>query len=409
MVYDFVAVGGGAAGYFGAIAFAESAPGSRAVILEKSGRVLDKVRISGGGRCNVTHACYEPMPLTAHYPRGEKSLIGPFHRWSAGDTVDWFEAHGVTLKTEEDGRLFPVTDDSVTVIECLERAADELGIEVRRRCEVESLRPGDDRWTVTPKEGPSLESRSVLLATGGTRNRAGERLAGAVGHTLVPPSPSLFTFRIDDPRLEGLAGLSVDDVEAWVPGTSLRARGPCLVTHWGLSGPAILKLSAWGARELGERDYRFDVAVRWCGESSAEEIEERLVAARESAPKRRVRSGIETVRLPARLWRRLVERAGIAEDTTWSNLPRQQRRALGALLAESTFAVRGKSLNKEEFVTAGGVSLDEVDFRTMESRVAPGLHFAGEVLDVDGITGGFNFQAAWTTSRIAGEAAARRS
>ncbi|MDF1825743.1 MAG: NAD(P)/FAD-dependent oxidoreductase [Verrucomicrobiales bacterium] len=408
VAYDFIAIGGGAAGFFGAIAFAEARPGSRVAILEKTNSVLGKVKISGGGRCNVTHACFEPKPLTTRYPRGERSLIGPFHRWGAADTVEWFESRGVKLKTEADGRMFPVTNLSDTIIDCLMDAAEDAGIEILFRTDVESLVSDKSGIILHLAGGGDLEARSVLLATGGVRNGAGQKLAGALGHTIIPAAPSLFTFKIDDSRLKDLAGVSVASVKAKIPGTALRSEGPCLVTHWGLSGPAILKLSAWGARELSRCDYRFEVVIDWTPGLRSEALDETLSQMREASPRKRISSGVEGLTIPSRLWQKLVSAAGIDQTTTWSNLLREQRRALVSQLTASTFRVEGKSTNKEEFVTAGGVELKEVNFKTMESKVVPGLHFAGEVLDIDGITGGFNFQAAWTTSKIAGESAAQR-
>lgn len=408
--YDFAVIGGGAAGFFGALAFAQSAPGSRVAIFEKSGSVLGKVKISGGGRCNVTHACFDPRALTANYPRGGKSLIGPFHRWGSADTVAWFESCGVKLKTEADGRIFPVSDSSETIISCLFAEAAKLGVEVLLRSGVEAIRPlADGGFSLALADGGERVAGAVLLASGGVRNGAGQRLAGALGHEVIPAAPSLFTFKIKDPRIEGLAGVAVRSVAASVPGTRLQATGPCLITHWGMSGPAILKLSAWGARELAEREYRFELLMDWTNGRRPGEIDLLLQEKREHSPKKRVGGGLDGTAgfsLPARLWLRLVSAAGIGEATTWSSLSRDSRRKLVEELTSSRFAVEGKSTNKEEFVTAGGVHLKEVNFKTMESRLVPGLYFAGEVLDIDGITGGFNFQAAWTTSRIAGESAA---
>lgn len=406
--YDFVAVGGGAAGFFGAIAFAEAAPGSRVAVLEKSGEFLQKVRISGGGRCNVTHDLHDPRELVDRYPRGRKSLIGPFHRWMVGDTIDWFAQRGVELKTEEDGRMFPVTDDSATVVACLVEAAQQAGVEMRDHCPVESLRRVEGGWELDCGRAGLVRSRSVLLATGGIRNGAGTQLAGLLGHEIVSAAPSLFTFRISDPRIEDLAGVSVPEVVTEIPALGLRSDGPLLITHWGMSGPAILKLSAFGARELADRDYRFEAVIRWLGGRREQEVEDLLTQARERSPKRFVRSPVDGIDLPARLWQRLVEAAGIGEETTWANLTKAERSALVQQLAGGSFSVDGKSMNKDEFVTAGGIALGEVDLRRMESRLHPGLFFAGEVLDVDGVTGGFNFQAAWTTAKIAGEAAAER-
>ncbi len=404
--YDFVSIGGGAAGFFGAITFAEKVPGARVLILEKSSTVLGKVKISGGGRCNVTHACIEAKRFASFYPRGERNLIGPFHRFGAQETMDWFQARGVALKTESDGRIFPVSDDSQTVIDCLMDATRDFGIEVRYQSEVDRLCRSGERWLVDLKDGSTVSSRFVLLATGGTRNNAGVRLAGTLGHEIVPAAPSLFTFKIPDRRLEGLSGISVENVIATIPGTKLRSDGPCLITHWGLSGPAILKLSARGARELADKDYQFEVVINWCGSQTCEVVEMLLLAARETSPKKRVRSGLPTISLPARLWNRIAEDSGIAAELTWSNLTKEARHRLAVELTGSRFRVQGQSLNKDEFVTAGGIALKEIDFKTMESRRTPGLYFAGEVMDIDGVTGGFNFQSAWTTARIAGESAA---
>ena len=403
-IYDLIVIGGGAAGYFGAISAAEGAPWSRVLILEKTGEVLTKVKISGGGRCNVTHACFEPGELVRYYPRGGKSLIGPFHRWDAADTAEWFTDRGVKLKTESDGRMFPVTDDSRTIINCLERAAETSGVETCLKAEVEGLEYDEGNWKIELKSGKQLQSRAVLLATGGTRNNAGVKLAGDLGHTLVAAAPSLFTFKINDSRLEDLAGISVAQATASIPAIKTRTEGACLITHWGLSGPTVLKLSAHGARELAELDYQFEVIINWCGLNEPQLLEI-LAHSRAESPKKRVRSGVSDLPIPGRLWQRLVDHAQIGEDITWANLSKAGRHALVRNLLACRFKVDGKSMNKEEFVTAGGVDLKEVNFKTMESRVHAGLFFAGEVLDIDGVTGGFNFQAAWTTARIAGESA----
>lgn len=405
--FDLVVVGGGAAGFFAAITAAETTPGLRVVILEKAPTVLGKVKISGGGRCNVTHACFDPRELAERYPRGGRSLIGPFHRWGPGDTVDWFESHGVTLKTETDGRIFPVSDDSQTVIDCLIGIAEAAGVRIWTRCEVADAEPKADEtgegWIVHLADGRFLEAGAVLVATGGVRGGIGAEIANGVGHRVEPPAPSLFTFKIpNDPRLVDLSGISVPMAEASVPGTKLRERGPILITHWGLSGPAILRLSSWGARELQERDYQFEVVIDWSGGRPRDQIEKELIASREAHARAMV-VGRPSFGLPSRLWQRLVGFAGIAADQRWSNLTRDERQALGEAIGVSRFTVCGKATNKDEFVTCGGVSLKEVDFKTLESRLVPGLFFAGEVLDIDGITGGFNFQSAWTTGRLAGE------
>ena len=406
--YDFLSLGGGAAGFFGAISFAEEMHGGRVAILEKGKDVLGKVKISGGGRCNVTHACFEPKPMSTHYPRGEKSLIGPFHRWGVGDTVDWFESRGVKLKTESDGRMFPTTDLSQTIIDCLTGEAESLGVEIRVGAEVERIERTDRGWTVSLRNGGQLETGAVMLSTGGIRNGAGSRIASSVGHTVKEAAPSLFTFKISDDRLEGLSGISVPNVVARIRSEKLMAEGPCLVTHWGLSGPAILRLSAWGARALAEREYRFEVEIDWTGGNSAERAETLLFSARESHPRKKIFNGIATLPIPARLWQSLACAAGIDSGMTWANLGKEARKRLAMHLVASRFSVSGKSMNKDEFVTAGGVELKEVDLRTMESKIAEDLYFAGEVLDIDGITGGFNFQSAWTTARLAGTSAARK-
>lgn len=368
--------------------------------------MLGKVKISGGGRCNVTHACYEPIPFTKHYPRGERNLIGPLHRWGATETIDWFRRRDVELKTEPDGRMFPTTDRSESVIAALEGAAREQGIEVLTKHEIEEASRVDDHFQIGCKNGTIFTADSLLIATGGVRSSVGANMARAFGHSVVPAAPSLFTFKIDDPRLEDLSGISVENVEISVSGTKLNSSGPLLITHWGLSGPAVLKLSAWGARELKGMEYSFEIAVNLLPSLSFDQVDRVLLEARDSFPKKRIRSGLPAISLPGRLWQRLVEFSEISEDTTWSGLSKVSRRALANQLSNARFQVEGKSMNKDEFVTAGGVGLREVDFKTMQSRLVPALYFAGEVLDIDGITGGFNFQSAWTTGRIAGESAA---
>ena len=433
--------GGGAAGFFAAIAAAEQ--GASVTVLEKTSRFLDKVRISGGGRCNVTHACFDPGEFATRYPRGGRALRSPFLKFSAADTVAWFESRGVKLKTEADGRMFPVTDSSQTIMDCLMHAARAAGVKLRLNCDVERvagsvtggfeltivnkrsspsppLEEGGVRRPLqinerTPRPGPLPALRGegeitagekiicdrLLLATGGCRAAAAGQLAVSLGHTLEPPVPSLFNFHIESPWLRSLAGISVGAVEVSVPAASLRERGPTLVTHWGLSGPAILRLSAWGARAVHGMNYRFPLFVNWLPGLSAEKVAREFQARRGASGARLVVNG-PLAPLPARLWEQLVLAGGIARDTRWSVLTRSQTHALAQQLARTEFSVTGKSLNQDEFVTCGGVRLGELNFKTMESRICPGLHFAGELLDIDGITGGFNFQAAWTTGWIAG-------
>jgi predicted Rossmann fold flavoprotein len=401
-----IVVGGGAAGFFAAIACAEAAPGAEVTLLEKGSHFLTKVRISGGGRCNVTHACSDPRELTTRYPRGDRALIGAFHRFQASDTVVWFEARGVKLKTENDGRLFPVTDSSQTIIDCLIRSASQVGVTLRANCGAERVeRCAEGGFKVMLTGGETLECDRLLLATGGCRAEAAGRLAVSLGHTLEPPVPSLFTFHVEVPWLRGLAGVSVEGVEASVAGTRLSERGPLLITHWGVSGPVILRLSAWGARELHALDYTFPLRVNWLPHLNGKAITAEFQSRRETqGAKLIVNAPIPP--LTARLWEQLAAAAGVQREARWASLTRPAQLQLIRQLTQTELRVTGKSLNKDEFVTCGGVRLDEVSFKTMESRVCPGLHFAGELLDVDGITGGFNFQAAWTTGWIAGRAMA---
>lgn len=406
-----VVVGGGAAGFFAAITCAEvsSAAGIpvEVVLLEKSPHYLAKVRISGGGRCNVTHACFDPRTLTSHYPRGGRALIAPFHRFQPADTVTWFESRGVKLKTEKDGRMFPVTDSSDTVINCLMREARSAGVILTPSCSVDRVtkHPDQDGFNLALSNGTDFACDRLLLATGGCRGTGARELAASLGHNLEPPVPSLFTFHIDTLWLRELAGVSVDPVEASVPGTKLRERGPLLATHWGVSGPVILRLSAWGARTLHELDYQFPLHINWLPDLPHEALVAELQSRRESQPSGFiVKTPIRPI--PSRLWEQLVLAAGITPEIRWAAFPRQSLQRLVQQLTRTEFQVTGKSSNKAEFVTCGGVRLSEVDFKTMESRIVPGLHFAGELLDIDGITGGFNFQAAWTTGWIAGHAMA---
>lgn len=404
----FVMVGGGAAGMFAAIACAEAAPQAEVTVCEATAQLLSKVRISGGGRCNVTNACLEPAKLVEGYPRGGRELLGPFTRFGPRETVAWFSERGVALKAEADGRMFPTTDDAATVIDCLVGAAARAGVRLRTRCGVRSIRPalaGRNGFAVELLGGETIAADRVLIATGGTRGAAGTTMAQELGHTVEPQVPSLFTFHIGDERLRGLAGVSVADARVAVPGTNLRADGPVLVTHWGLSGPAILRLSAWGARILHAAGYQFKLTVHWAPPLALPQIRELLAAERREHPRRQVATA-NPFGLPGRLWERLAGAAGFGPSAVWAGAANSGLDALAGQIGRAEFLVTGKSLNKEEFVTCGGVRLREVDFATMESRIRPGLHFAGEVLDLDGITGGFNLQAAWTTGWHAGRAMA---
>lgn len=398
-------IGGGAAGFFAAIACAETDPSNDVAIYERGPQFLTKVRISGGGRCNVTHACFDPRAFTEQYPRGQRALISPFHRFSASDTVAWFESRGVKLKAERDGRMFPVTDSSETIVDCLTSEARTSGVKLftRRGIERVTTRPGGGFQL----HGANLavECDRLLMGTGGCRAAGSTQLMESLGHTVTPPVPSLFSFHVPSSWLRRIPGISVADVEVSVLDTRLRERGPLLVTHLGVSGPVILRLSAWGARILHERNYQFAIRINWLPGTGEEECRRLLLAQRESHPNRRVINA-PLGSLPVRLWEQLAAVAGVQPETTWGRLTREQAKSLARAVTRTELEVHGKSLNKEEFVTCGGVSLREVDFKTMESRIVPGLYFAGELLDIDGITGGFNFQAAWTTGWIAGKAMA---
>lgn len=395
-------IGGGAAGFFAAITCAENHPNCRVTIFERGKNVLEKVRISGGGRCNVTHACFDPRELVKNYPRGARELLGPFTNFGPEQTVAWFEQRGVRLKTEADGRMFPSTDDSQTIVDCLCRSAQTAGVRVRtstRIDQIECVRTDaasdvKTQWRI----GTELFDR-VMLATGSS-NTAWEWLR-ELGHSTVPPVPSLFTFNTKDTRLRDLAGVSVPSAYLRIPGTKLTATGPLLVTHWGLSGPAVLRISAWGARVLHEMGYKFPLEINFLEEKSPQNPAEWLNPIKQEYAKKTV-AAHTPLSLPNRLWQRLVEAADIPAERRWADLSKAETQALFAQITAAKFQVTGKSTFKEEFVTAGGVSLKEVDFKTFQSRICPNLFLAGEVLDVDAITGGFNFQAAWTGGWLAG-------
>ena len=400
-----VVIGGGAAGFFAAITCAE-ALGARGTVtlLEATQHPLAKVRVSGGGRCNVTHNCFDPAELAKRYPRGGRELLGAFHRWQPRDTLEWFAQRGVSIKAEADGRMFPVTDDSATIIDCLQRAAKAAKVEIRIGASVKSIQRADGKFTLSLAH-VTLAADRVILACGGGAAAGGHGLAASLGHTIEPPVPSLFTFNIRHRLLAELSGLSVEDAAVWVDGLKLRERGPVLITHTGLSGPGILKLSAWGARLLAERGYQFPLKVSFIPASEPAKVATGLADLRVREPRKQVTTW-NPFGIPARLWERLVEVAGVPTDMTWANLSAAHAQALVGWLTAAELPVTGKSTHKEEFVTCGGVRLREVDFKTMESKLTPGLYFAGEVLDIDGVTGGFNFQAAWTTGWLAGRAAA---
>ena len=399
-------LGGGAAGFFAAITCAEALGKAGSVTLfEATPHLLAKVRISGGGRCNVTHSCFEPAELVKKYPRGGRELLGAFHRFQPRDTIEWFAGRGVATKTEEDGRMFPTTDDSATIVDCLMSAAARAGVTIRLSTAVRSAIKQGETFQLTLGTGSVEEFERVIVATGGNKSSGGLAIAESFGHSIVVPVPSLFTFHITDPRLVDLAGISVENAVVTAPGTKLKTDGPVLITHAGLSGPGILKLSAWGAREFAEKSYAFPIAINWIPPHTRDTLVKTLSVVREQNARKQVTT-FSPVAMPQRLWERFVIAAGIPTTTPWAHVSNPSLQTLATQLTAAEFKVDGKSMFKDEFVTCGGVKLSEVDFKTMESRKITGLHFAGEVLDIDGVTGGFNFQNAWTTGYLAGTACA---
>lgn len=393
--FDIIIVGGGAAGFFTAINIVEKNPKLKVAILERGTEVLSKVRISGGGRCNVTHACFEPNELVKFYPRGEKELRGPFHQFCSGDTIEWFEKHGVELKIEADGRMFPVSNSSQTIIDCFLKATQKLGITILTGQSVQSIFKKDNFWKIETQNENYLGEK-LILATG-SNPKIWEMLQ-TFGHVVVSPVPSLFTFNIKDSRIKELPGVAAQ-VTIKVKDTKLTSTGPLLITHWGMSGPAILKLSAWGARTLHDKNYQFTILVNWLNDVGANDAEKILKDLKQEHAKKAV-SKKSPFDFPNRLWESLVLASGIETETKWADLSKIQLQNLTNQLTNGTFQVNGKSTFKEEFVTAGGIDLKEINFKTMESKLHENLYFAGEIMNIDAITGGFNFQNAWTSSFI---------
>ncbi|QNJ97152.1 BaiN/RdsA family NAD(P)/FAD-dependent oxidoreductase [Constantimarinum furrinae] len=404
--FDILIIGGGAAGFFTAINTAELNPNVSIAILERGKEVLTKVRVSGGGRCNVTHAQFIPKELSQNYPRGEKELLGPFHTFMTGDTIAWFSNRGIELKTEEDGRIFPASDSSQTIIDCFESEAQRLGVSVLKGHSVKNIKKENDTWSLITSEG-TFEATKLVVASGSNTKVWGilERL----GHSMVTPVPSLFTFNIDDERIKDLPGLSTSASVSVMDHRGkvvLESDGPLLITHWGMSGPAILKLSAWGARILNKLDYQFTIKVNWMEMASKDEALEYLKTAKQQFGRKTV-SKRPHFDLPKRLWQSLVHASGIEETMKWADVTSAELKLLSKQLTEAEFKVVGKSTFKEEFVTAGGVELKEVNFKTFESKLHKNLYFAGEVLNIDAITGGFNFQNAWTGGYMVAHALAQ--
>ncbi|GAA3617064.1 NAD(P)/FAD-dependent oxidoreductase [Flavivirga amylovorans] len=394
--YDVIIVGGGAAGFFAAINIAEQNPSLKVAILERGKDGLQKVKISGGGRCNVTHAEFIPSELVQNYPRGEKELLGPFHRFMTGDTMEWFEKRGVPLKIEDDGRMFPESNSSQTIIDCFLKEAQKNGVEVLYNHSVKSIKKKQDLWELETIEG-GFASKKVLIATGS--NPKIWSLLENLGHSISQPVPSLFTFDIRDPRIKDIPGVVAQNVTVKVIDSHLESEGPLLITHVGMSAPAILKLSAFGALELAKRDYKFQIKINFIKQDFKDCLVDLKELKQELAKKTVIK--FTQYELPKRLWQQLVLASDISMTTTWADINKQQLEALALQLTEAMFKVTGKSTFKEEFVTAGGINLKEVNFKTFESKLCEDLYFAGEILNIDAITGGFNFQNAWTGAYIA--------
>ena len=396
-------IGGGAAGFFSAISLAQKNPDADISIYDSSKQFLRKVKISGGGRCNVTHSCFEPKELAQFYPRGEKELKGAFYTWQPRDTVDWFEDRGVQIKTEDDGRMFPLSDNSQSIIDCLHRQVIKNGVGLCDGVGVKSLLYEEEKFTLGFSNGMSKRFDRVCVATGSMKSSSLTRSLEKLGHTIEPLAPSLFAFDIKDERLTELAGIAVKNASVCILPKGKIQTGPVLITHRGLSGPAILKLSAWEARQLNELNYEFQIELNWLGNSNESDLKNIFSRYRNQHGQQFIRKKVFES-LPKRLWEKILKHLKINESMQWAQLPKKIETRLIRELISTRFQVSGKTMNKEEFVTCGGVSLKEVNFKKMESRIIPNLYFAGECLDYDGITGGFNFQGAWTTGYVAGTA-----
>ena len=402
MIYDYIIIGGGAAGIFSAICAKEAFSNARILILEKSSQVLSKVKISGGGRCNVTHHCYDPKELIKNYPRGHLELLSPFMRFSCKDTVKWFENKGVELKVEADGRMFPVSNNSQTIIDVLLREASKYGIDFQFQSALVGLEKNKDKFELHLSNGKSIEALYCCLACGGMSKESSFDWLCQLGHTIIKPVPSLFTFNCPGHSLTGLMGVVVPMVKVKISGTKLEQTGPVLITHWGLSGPAVLRLSAWGARLLQEKEYQFTIQLNWLeGEGwNSASVLSYFEKQRQEHPSQQLTNS-RMFQLPQRLWDYFLNESGIAPQTRFADLKKKDENKLIKLLTDMVMDVSGKTTFKEEFVTAGGIDCAEIDATTMQSKLVPGLYFVGEIMDVDGITGGFNFQHAWSSGYLA--------
>jgi len=403
---EIAIIGGGAAGFFTAVNAARQNPQLVITIFEKSREVLSKVRVSGGGRCNVTHHCFDPEMLSKHYPRGEKVLRWSFEQFQAKDTVEWFENRGVKLKAEEDGRMFPTTDDSQTIIDCLMSDARKYGVKIRAKTKVDAVVPeADGGFQLSIHKGNPEYFDRVVVATGGYNREKAYGWLKTLGHSVHSPVPSLFTFNFREKTLSDLAGISVENAHVKIEELPFEEAGPVLITHWGLSGPAVLKISAWAARDLHDLEYRFHALVNWVHPLNEHETREELIKLRDKNARKTV-SKQDQFSFPNRLWDRFLELSGIKTDKRWADLSNKEIHDLTQTLFRSRYNIQGKTTYKEEFVTCGGIPLNEVNPDTLESKIVPNLYFVGEVLDIDGVTGGFNFQAAWTNGWLAANAIA---
>lgn len=405
MQKTFIVIGAGASGFFAAITAARLAPGLKVIILEKSSKILSKVRISGGGRCNVTHSCFDIAEMSRKYPRGTNFVKKTFHRFFTNDTIAWFKERGVELKTEEDGRMFPVSDSSQTIIDCLIREANKFGIDLMMNADVKAIRSNQEKFSVSLADGRELNADFVCVACGGFPKTSMFEWLLQTGHTIQEPVPSLFTFNLPSHPITKLMGVAVENAQVKILSSKLVSEGPLLITHWGLSGPAILRLSAYAARILAEKEWKFRIIINWLLHITENDLRSSLREKRVNEPKIKVHSR-NSFALPQRLWEFFCEQSEISKEVNWADLKSKNENALVRLLSAYEFEVSGKTTFKEEFVTAGGINLSEVDPQTMMSRKVKNLFFAGEILDVDGITGGFNFQHAWTSGFIAGSTVA---
>ncbi len=397
-------IGGGAAGFFSALAAKEFNPNASVLLFEQSGKLLSKVKVSGGGRCNVTHFCFDPKKLVENYPRGHRELLGPFHTFQPRDTIEWFKKRGVSLKKEDDGRMFPISDSSETIINCFYEEAKRLGVQIATLSKLIRIDQTKGGFTLSFKNKQPVFVDRLIMATGSAK--AGFEIGARFSHTIQPPVPSLFTFNVPAFPLSDLSGVSVNLAKLKVEGSEHAQVGPLLITHFGFSGPCALKLSAWAARELSEKKYEFTLLVDWIPNISEEKFRDKVQDLREHHPSKKLGS-LKFDDLPRSLWKTLVDRSSLSPDTNLRSLGKSAITSLLKGLKYDRFDVKGKTTNKEEFVTCGGITLSEVNFKTMESKRVKHLFFCGEILDIDGVTGGFNFQSAWTTGWLAGKAAAR--